>query len=515
MIFLTGIVRALHVGTGISHLLLPVLLILATFFLTISHSWAAENASELEKLAPSIFSASTGDLPEMKRRGFIRALVTFNKTEFFIDRGRPMGFQAEYLKEYEKFLNRGLRKGEKKIHIIFIPVPFDRMIPDLLAGKGDIAAAFLTVTPKREKKVAFAKWQGLKMDELLVFSKDAEEINSLPDLSGHSLYLLKQSSYIEHVMDLNRMLLSHGRLPVFIKRSDPNLSTEDILEMVNAGVVKITVADHIKAKLWKQVLPNIVVRDELKLHSQGDVGWGVRKANPELLKSLQAFHARMSKGTLFGNLMLKRYYENTKWIKNPFTQQEQAKFSRFVPIFKKYGERYGFDYLAIAAQAYQESRFDPKKRSPKGAVGVMQVMPSTASDPNVKIGNIYRVENNIHAGVKYLAFLRDRYFSDPGISPEDRLAFSWAAYNAGPGAVMRMREKAKKMGLDPNKWFQNVEYAALRIVGREPVRYVANIYKYYIAYKLIHQMETETEKRRFRTARTALTTLEKRADCTT
>jgi membrane-bound lytic murein transglycosylase MltF len=118
-------------------------------------------------------------------------------------------------------------------------------------------------------------------------------------------------------------------------------------------------------------------------------------------------------------------------------------------------------------------------------VGVMQVLPSTAADPNVAIERIDELENNIHAGVRYLAFLRDRYFSDPEISPLDRNAFSWAAYNAGPAKVRKMRQQAAKMGLDPNIWFSNVEVAAARVVGREPVQYVSNIYKYYVAYRLV------------------------------
>ncbi len=154
-------------------------------------------------------------------------------------------------------------------------------------------------------------------------------------------------------------------------------------------------------------------------------------------------------------------------------------------LLKTYAGKYDFDWLMIAAQGYQESYLDQSKRSPVGAIGVMQVMPATARDPNVAIPQIHLQEPNIHAGVKYLRFLRDRYFSDPVLSDLDRTLFSFAAYNAGPGNVAKARKRAAKLGLDPNQWLDNVEIAAAKVVSREPIVYVRNIYKYFVAYKLL------------------------------
>jgi membrane-bound lytic murein transglycosylase MltF len=187
-------------------------------------------------------------------------------------------------------------------------------------------------------------------------------------------------------------------------------------------------------------------------------------------------------------MLFKRYYRDTRWINNPLSKEEARKLEAFVALFRKYGERYDFDHLALMAQAYQESGLDHSKKSHRGAVGIMQLLPSTAADPNVNIGNLKKLENNIHAGTKYLAFIRDRYFNDAAINTENRLALSWAAYNAGPARVLKMRDKAEKMGLDPNIWFSNVELAAGKMTGRETVQYVANIYKYYVAYKLASQV---------------------------
>jgi membrane-bound lytic murein transglycosylase MltF len=150
--------------------------------------------------------------------------------------------------------------------------------------------------------------------------------------------------------------------------------------------------------------------------------------------------------------------------------------------------------MLVAAQAYQESGLDHSKRSRAGAVGVMQVLPTTAASRQVGIPDIDDLENNIHAGVKYLHFLAEHYFNDPEMDALNRGLFTFAAYNAGPTRIQRLRREAKQRGLDPNRWFENVEVVVAEQVGSEPVRYVSNIYKYYVAYKL----EEENFKRRQR-----------------
>ena len=148
----------------------------------------------------------------------------------------------------------------------------------------------------------------------------------------------------------------------------------------------------------------------------------------------------------------------------------------------------------MAAQGYQESRLDQNAKSPVGAVGVMQVMPSTARDKNVGIPNIEEIDANIHAGTKYLRFMTDRYFDDPDIDTLNRGLFSFAAYNAGPAKVSKLRKEAAKMGLDPNVWFRNVEIVAAKRIGRETVQYVSNIFKYYLAYRYISEQNNSKNK---------------------
>lgn len=447
----------------------------------------AAMATEQNIPLPPLEQPFTGDLPEMKQRRLIRALVVFGPTDFFFVKGKPSGLQVDLLREYEKFINRGIKNEAKKIHVVFVPVPFGKLLPWLREGRGDIAAHFLTETPERQKTLRFASGRRMKVAELVVANKDVPLPDSLEGLAGKRLRVLPGSSYYEHLKKLNRQFVEKGLPPMDIQAADPRLNTEDILEMVNAGVIGMTVVDDYKAKLWAQALPNIRVSDKLAVNRDGYVGWAVRRNNPALAKSLQDFSQKVRKGSLLGNLFIKRYYKNTRWIKNPAREQARKKFEQLLTLFRKYGDQYGFDALALAAQGYQESELDQSRRSHRGAVGIMQLLPSTAADKNVGIPDISTEENNIHAGARYLAFLRDRYFSDPAISAEDRMAFSWAAYNAGPAKVRKMRRLAEKMGLDPNRWFGNVEIAAAKIVGRETVRYVANIYKYYVAYRYLVQ----------------------------
>jgi len=451
----------------------------------------ADAISSDEIIPGMVGKTFTDDLSGIRQRGILRALVSYSRTDFFLHGARPRGLFVELLNQYESFLNKGRKRNTPKISIKYVPVTFERLIPALLAGEGDIAVGHLTVTPARERRIDFARDERVKVDELLVMHKSVTGIQSLEDLSGRTVYVKPASSYAEHLQGLNAHFASVGKQPIDIRLADPHLVTEDLIELVNAGVIELTVADDFRARLWEKVLENIVVHDDVKINEGGSLGWGVRKENPELLQNLRAFAKKVQEGTRLGNILFRRYYGNTRWIKNPLTENERDKLEQLSDLFVKYGRQYNFDWLAVLAQAYQESGLDHSVVSPAGAVGIMQLLPTTAADPNVGIADIKDLEQNIHAGTKYLAFLRDRYFSGPEFDDENRFAFSWAAYNAGPARVRSMRRRAEKMGLDPNRWFGHVEYAALAIVGRETYRYVRNIFKYYITYKIIGDIGEE------------------------
>jgi membrane-bound lytic murein transglycosylase MltF len=193
------------------------------------------------------------------------------------------------------------------------------------------------------------------------------------------------------------------------------------------------------------------------------------------------------KGTATGNILFKRYYADNRWMRNPAASEDYARFQATADVFRQYGDQYGFDWLMLAAQGYQESRIDQSVRSPAGAVGIMQLLPSTAADPSVGIQDIHEVENNIHAGARYLRFLVRQYLDDPAMDDFNRTLFAFAAYNAGPGNLQKIRHATAALGLDPNVWFGNAEIGAAKVIGRETPTYVANIAKYYYAYRLIEE----------------------------
>ena len=433
----------------------------------------------------------TDDLPGLKSRRYIRVLAPINRTNFYFSGPEAFGYEYSLLKEYGKCLNKSTKRKELDIIVDFIPVTRDQLLKRLVEGKGDIAAAGLTITKKRKELISFTDPYIKGGREVLVSNDDEPRLKTVDDLSGHQVFVRKSSSYFDSLTKLNLRLKQSGIKPVKIILADETLETEDILEMLNAGAFPYTIADDHIANIWAKILPNIVIQNNIVLREKTQIAWAVRKDSPLLQKSLNKCMKKYSQGTLLGNIYFNRFFKGTKWITRLHLTKENRALAK---IYEKYAEMYGFDWALLMAQGYQESGLDNSRKSSAGAVGIMQIKPSTAADPKVGINDISSVESNIHAATKYMAFLRDRYFSnDEGISERDRVRLTLAAYNAGPAAIRRMRTKTEEMGLDPNKWFRNVEIAVLKNISREPVRYVSNINMYYIqlryAFKALDQRE--------------------------
>jgi membrane-bound lytic murein transglycosylase MltF len=349
----------------------------------------------------------------------------------------------------------------------------------------------MTVTPEREKLVAFTEPYWSDVSEIVVASETADPLSSLDGLSGRAVYVKANSSYIESLQRLNKTFAKRGLKPVKIVHPSAKLGTEDILELVDAGILDYTVVDRPIAELWSQYFTGLKFYNNLAVNTGRKVAWAVRKDCPKLLARLNEFVAEHRKGTLLGNIFFKRYFKNVKWIKNPLAAEYKRNFDALETTFRKYGDQYGFDWVLMTAQGFQESRLDQSMVSRSGAVGIMQLLPSTAADMGITdIGN---AESNIHAGIKYMAWLRKNFFNDPGISAAAKVDFTLAGFNAGPSRVERWRKKAADQGLDPNRWFYNVERVALREIGTETVRYVGNINKYYIAYKQLLSLRDQRE----------------------
>jgi len=428
----------------------------------------------------------TGDIDRMRERRYIRALVLYNKTNFFYDGPQPRGLTYEALKEFEKFLNTKLNTGDHAIHLVFLPVSQEEGIKRMRDGRGDIAVSNIPIIPELQRYVDFSDPVREGARELIVTGPAAPAIANIDDLSGKEVFVRKVSRYWANLGRLNEKLRSQGRAPIIVREADANLKDEDILDMVNAGLVGITVMDDLIAGFWAKVYDGLNVHNDLTIADDDKIGWAVQKGTPQFLNLVNEFVKDHKAGTSFGNTLLQRYYKDTKWAKNSSTPQEMEKFKGAIAFFKKYADQYNFEWLMIAAQAYQESTIDQTKVSPVGAVGVMQIKPTTAAGDPINIDGVDKdMEKNINAGVKYLNFIIETYFKDAKMSRTNRGLFAFASYNAGPNRIARLRKQAETEGLNPNLWFDNVELVAAKEIGAETVTYVSNIYKYYVAYQMV------------------------------
>lgn len=430
----------------------------------------------------------TGDFDGMVERGIVRMLVVYNKIIFFFDRGRQLGTAPFLATELEKLINDKLGRNTQKVRVILIPVTRDQLIPALLEGKGDVAFANLTVTPERQRHIDFSDPLITGIRETLVTGPRAPSIDSIDDLSGKALTVRKSSSYYSSLRELNKRFANEGKRPVQIEAASEYLEDSDLLEMVNAGLLEMAVVDSHKAEFWTSVFDDLTHRSDIYVREGAEIAAALRKKSPQMKALLNELVASTRKGTLLGNIAFKKYLKENQWARSAMTAKELGKAKSVLDLFKKYAEQYDLDYLKTLALAYQESQLDHSRRSPAGAVGIMQLLKSTARDPNVDIEDIEDLESNIHAGTKYLRFLRNRYFDDPAIDPLNQILLSVAAYNAGPRRIAQIRDSAEQSGFDPNIWFNNVEIIVARQIGRETVQYVSNIYKYYLAYRSVKDL---------------------------
>lgn len=443
---------------------------------------------------PIGFGRDTGDLDAMVKRRNIRALVILSPIAFFYDQGHPRGVMYEALQEFQKFANQKLKTGELQVRVTFLPVRLDQLEAALTEGLGDVIAYGITVTPDREKRAAFSTPIQTDVTQIVVTGPGFGPAATLADLGGKEVYANPLTTYYQNLQKANEQLQKAGKKPIVIKPADKNLMDDDLVQMVNAGLIPATVTTRERADLWSKVLDHFQSHPELVIASGGQLAWVMRRNNPQLKQLVDEFVGSHVVGTSFGNTLLRRYLQNTKWVTNSTSAEQMKKFEANLALFQKYGGEYDFDYLMIAAQGYQESLLDQSKRNPSGAVGIMQVIPKNAAASPIDIPSVRTADTNIHAGVKMLRNIDDNYFNDPKIDRLNKTLFVFASYNAGPNRIARLRKEAATLGLDPNVWFGNVELVAAKDIGQETVTYVGNIYKYYVAYKLAVE-EREVRRR--------------------
>lgn len=436
-----------------------------------------------------------GDADGMLERRILRVLAPVSRTLFFIDKGAERGMTAELVRDFDLFINSKYKRnlGRRPLTVVILPTQRDALLSRLNAGYGDIAVGNLTATPARLKQADFVlAGKGIKVNEVLVTRSDAAPLEDAMGLSGRAVHVRQASSYYESLRALNGRLAGSGRAPVKLVPVPEALEDEDLMEMLGAGLIENLIVDDWKAKLWAKALPMLRVNDHVVLREGGPLGWAIRPNSPQLRALIEEF-LRVKVGPQgIIPYRLTQYQKRAKTLQDPTAAQAWQRFAKTRGYFEKYADQYGFDPLLLLAQGYQESRLDQRARSKSGAIGIMQLLPQTGKA--MRVGDIHQEEANIHAGVKYMSTMLDKYFADADLDEANRTLFAIAAYNAGPSRVSALRRQAAEKGVDPNQWFDHVEVLVANKVGREPTTYVRNVYKYYASYRLQLDRLTEQEQ---------------------
>lgn len=424
-----------------------------------------------------------GDLPEMAERRVLRFLTVYEPQYFGFDGRRQVGLSAEAAAGLESFLNERLDRHRLRLNVVIMPVTRDLLIPFLEQGRGDVAAAGLTITPGRLEQVDFTAPFATGVSEIIVTGPAVDRVpDRLEDLGELELHVRPSSSYWESLQTLDARVRAEGGAPLRLIMADEVLSDSDLLEMVSTGNLPAVVVDDYQARFWSQVYPDLELHHHLAVRTDGDLGWAIRKNSPVLRDALDEFARQHRKGTLTGNILIRRYTEDTTRVQRVRQFERQRAVSDYREVFERYAADYDLDWVLLAAQAFQESRFDVNAVSDHGAIGIMQVKPIAAQE--VGVAGIETLDGNVHAGAAYLRHLIDHYFDDPSLGRMQRQTFAIAGYNAGPIRVRNLRRRAAEAGLNPNYWFNNVEVVAARELGSETVRYVSNVRKYYVTFSL-------------------------------
>ncbi len=403
-----------------------------------------------------------GDFEQMLERNLIRVLVPPSRTLYFVDKGTERGLTAETVRDFERYINKKYNRDKRPVTVMIIPTTRDKLIGGVESGLGDIAAGNITVTDARLKVVDFYAPDDQKLHaEWVVTGPGAPVLASLDDLSGKTVSVRKSTSYYESLAALNQRFAAEKKAPVDIQLLPDALADEDILEMLNVGMLQITVVDDWEASVWEKILPNIRSHPDLALRTGAKIGWAIRKQSPQLAAAIEDFRENYLVKQGVSAYRIAQYMQRFKQLHNPAKGEDEKRFEAAKALFYEYGPEYGFDPVMLAAQGYQESRLDQEAKS--------------------------------HVGAKYMDRLMTQYFKDAKFDEQNRSLFAFASYNAGPGRIAQMRKEAEKRGLDPNVWFNNVEIVTAEKVGMETTTYVRNIYKYYVAYKLVMEANAAKE----------------------
>ena len=436
------------------------------------------------------------DLPQVMERGKLIALTGYDVTSYFIYKGRPMGFEYDLLNRFANHLGVELE--------IVVIRDLDRLFDELNKGRGDLLAYNLTITQERQERVMFTdhhtvvrqvliqrlpkNWRNMpqyKIDRMLLR-------NSI-DLIGKTVHVRKGSSYYERLQNLEQEI--GGDIDIVEVPGD--VTTEELIRRVADGEIDYTVADENIAWINSAYYDNIDT--QLSISVRQRIAWSVRKNSPLLRDAVNEWLSSIKSEPTF-NIIYNKYYRNRDFFRQRLNLLASAdsteKISPFDSLFQKFSANIDWDWRLIAAQAYKESRFDPKAESWAGAMGLMQITPTLAEQYGVE--NPYNPTENLKAGLRYLRWLEDFWqnIEDAG----ERLKFVLASYNVGQGHVLDAQRLAEKYGGNPDSWADVSEYLIKKsqpqfyndeVVkhgycrGEEPVQYVRDvlyIYEHYLRF---------------------------------
>ena len=451
-----------------------------------------EMSLEGDEIIVEVLRPETAGLQAARERGYLRMAVAPDPLMIAFDGEEALGVAIDIGTEFEAYL-AGL-PGASATPTVVVPTPMPRrqIISGLIEGTTDFTTLTMT-TAEALPELTYTRPLVEDVRDVLVLGPGVAGVESLDDMGEIPVYVSEDSRQALALEQLNAERRAGGQRALDLRFVDARLDDHDLIELVEVGLLPATVASNFKADFWATVYTEVTVRHDLPLSEAGQIVWAARDDNPELAEALDGFAEIARQGTLLGNIVLDRYTSSADWIVNIDTEESRRRIDEVGPVIARFSEEYGLEGDLVLAQAYQESRLDQSAVSHVGAQGVMQLMPTTAADPVVGIPDVSTVENNVHAGVRYLRWLQDTFYDDPAIDPLDRTLLAFAAYNAGPGGVERARTRAVEMGLDPNVWFENVEVAIQSAVSREPAKYVRNIFKYYVSYRLLQDIRAGAE----------------------
>lgn len=412
-------------------------------------------------------------LEKIIKRGKLIVLTDNNANSYYLYREAPMGFEYELAKAFADYLGVGIE----------VRTPgWNKLFKSLLAGKGDLIAAGIAITPEREALCAFSD-SYMPVQQQVILNKSNNIIKTIDGLAGYTIHVRQGTAYEKRL----KTLQSQGLRLTILSHMD--ITTEELIQLVAARQIPVTIANSNIALLNRRYYPDIKIA--FPIGDEQHLAWAVRKKDINLLNEINRFLKTAGKnGTL--KKIYNRYYASV----NDFDYVDLKKFHRrlktrlpeFRDIIEQEADKYGFDWRLIAAVIYQESHFNPFATSHTGVKGIMQLTELTADE--LGVDDRFDAAESIRGGVRYLAKMRGRfgYIKDP----LTRLQFMLASYNIGYGHVLDAQKLAREMGLDENAWqdmktvlplLRNKKYYAATDYGyargNEAVRYVQRVMLYY------------------------------------